>query len=87
MEYTTAEKLQIIMKRNNITMTELAKRLKQSRQNVSKKFQRNNFTENDLKSISEALEVDYFIEFKEREWISVYLQAGKRVTQFYCRKL
>ena len=67
MEYTTAEKLQIIMKRNNITMTELAKRLKQSRQNVSKKFQRNNFTENDLKSISEALEVDYFIEFKERE--------------------
>lgn len=46
MEYTTAEKLEIIMKRKNITMTELAKRLGgQSRQNVSKKFKRDNFTE------------------------------------------
>lgn len=67
MEYTTAEKLEIIMKRKNITMTELAKRLKQSRQNVSKKFKRDNFTENDLKTISKALNVDYFIDFKERE--------------------
>ena len=68
MEYTTAEKLEIIMKRKNITMTELAKRLGgQSRQNVSKKFKRDNFTESDLKAISEALGVDYVIEFKERE--------------------
>ena len=67
MEYTTAEKIEIIMKRKNITMTELAKRLGQSRQNVSKKFKRDNFTESDLKAISEALEVGYVIEFKERE--------------------
>lgn len=66
MKYTTAEKLEIIMKRKNVTMTELANRLNQSRQNVSKKFKRDNFTENDLKAISEALEVDYIIEFKDR---------------------
>lgn len=65
MEYTTAEKLEIIMKRKNVTMTELANRLDQSRQNVSKKFKRDNFNENDLKAISEALGVDYSIEFKE----------------------
>ena len=67
MEYTTAEKLKIIMDRNNVTMTELAKRLKQSRQNVSKKFQRDNFTENDLKEISNALGVEYEITFRDKQ--------------------
>ena len=67
MEYTTAEKLKIIMDRNNVTMTELAKRLKQSRQNVSKKFQRDNFTENDIKEISNALGVEYEITFRDKQ--------------------
>lgn len=67
MEYTTAEKLRIIMKRKNITMTALAETLKQSRQNVSKKFQRDNFTENDLKEISNALGVEYEITFRDKQ--------------------
>lgn len=67
MEYTTAEKLEVIMKRKNITMTALADSLNQTRQNVSKKFKRDNFTENDLKAISQALGVDYTIEFTDKE--------------------
>lgn len=67
MECTTAEKLELIMKRKNITMTALAASLGQTRQNVSKKFKRDNFTEKDIKAISEALGVDYIIEFKEKD--------------------
>lgn len=67
MEYTTAEKLETIMKRKGITMTALADRLNQTRQNVSKKFKRDNFTENDLKKISKALGIDYTIEFTDKK--------------------
>lgn len=67
MEYTAGEKLKVIMKRKGMTITDLAKKLGKSRQNMSNKFARDNFNENDLKAISEALNVDYIIEFKDRE--------------------
>ena len=66
MELTTSEKLKTIMKRHDVTMSELADRLGQTRQNVSNKFTRDNFTENDLKLISEALDINYRIEFDEQ---------------------
>ena len=38
---TTVEKIKVIMKRNNFTMTELANQLNCSRQNLSNKMSRN----------------------------------------------
>ena len=45
---TTAEKIKVIMKRNNFTMTELANQLNCSRQNLSNKMSRNNFDEREI---------------------------------------
>ena len=52
---TTAEKIKVIMKRNNFTMTELANQLNCSRQNLSNKMSRNNFDERELTAIANAL--------------------------------
>ena len=55
-----AEKIRIMLvKRGNITETELARRLGISRQNLSNKMSRDNFTEKDLQAIAEALNCTY----------------------------
>ena len=56
---TTAEKIKVIMKRNNFTMTELANQLNCSRQNLSNKMSRNNFDERELTAIANALEINF----------------------------
>lgn len=55
MKLTVGEKMQIIMKRLNITMTKLAELSGQSRQNLTNKVARGNFTEKDIEKIAEAL--------------------------------
>lgn len=55
MELSTSEKLKVIMNRLNITMSEVARLTGQTRQNLSNKMQRNNFTESDLRQIAEAI--------------------------------
>ena len=55
---TTAEKIKVIMKHNNFTMTELANQLNCSRQNLSNKMSRNNFDERELTAIANALVVN-----------------------------
>lgn len=55
MEITTAEKLRIIMNRLNINMTKLSELSGQSRQNLSNKFNRDNFTEEDIQRLADAL--------------------------------
>ena len=52
---TTVEKIKVIMKRNNFTMTELANQLNCSRQNLSNKMSRNNFDEKELTAIADVL--------------------------------
>ena len=64
---TTAEKIKVIMKRNNFTMTELAKQLNCSRQNLSNKMSRNNFDERELTAIANALGYELEINFINRE--------------------
>lgn len=59
---TTAEKIKVIMKRNNFTMTELANQLNCSRQNLSNKMSRNNFDERELTAIANALGYELEIE-------------------------
>lgn len=64
---TTAEKIKVIMKRNNFTMTELANQLNCSRQNLSNKMSRNNFDERELTAIANALGCELEINFVNRE--------------------
>ena len=63
---TTAEKIKVIMKRNNFTMTELANQLNCSRQNLSNKMSRN-FDERELTAIANALGYELEINFINRE--------------------
>lgn len=55
MSITVAEKFRLIMKRMNVTMGELADKSGQSRQNLSNKMTRGNFTEKDIAALAEAL--------------------------------
>lgn len=64
---TTVEKIKVIMKRNNFTMTELANQLNCSRQNLSNKMSRNNFDERELTAITNALGCELEINFVNRE--------------------
>ena len=52
---TSSEKIRILLKRKGMTAGELAEATGQTRQNLSNKMQRDNFTEKDLHSIAKAL--------------------------------
>ncbi len=58
------EKIRIIIKRRNITLSQLAESLGMSRQNLSNKMSRDNFSEKELQDIAEALNCSYQANFK-----------------------
>jgi len=64
MELTTTEKIRIIMKRRGTTLTQLAELTGTTRQNLSNKLQRNNFSESELIQISKALECKFIPVFQ-----------------------
>ena len=55
MPLTASEKIKVILKRRKMTLGDLADKLEQSRQNLSNKMSRDNFSERDLAQIAEAL--------------------------------
>lgn len=55
MSYTIGEKLQVIMKRRGLTVTEMAKLTHQSRQNLSRKLNLNLMTVQELHEYAEIL--------------------------------
>lgn len=55
MNMSIGEKIKVIMKRRGMTMTELAASIGQSRQNLTNKMKRDNFTEEETKIIAQAL--------------------------------
>lgn len=64
MELTTAEKIRIILKRQGMTVSQLADLTGQSRQNLSQKLERNNFGEEELRMYAEKMGVrfeSYFV--------------------------
>lgn len=67
MNLTVGEKIKIVLGRKKLNMTDLSIKLGISRQNLSNKFSRDNFSEKDIKEISEALECDYEIKLKIRD--------------------
>lgn len=66
MERIVGRRIKGIMGEKDVSLTELARRLGYSRQNLSNKFARDNFTEKDIQEISEALGVKYCIKFKDK---------------------
>lgn len=68
---TMSEKIRIVLKRKKMTVVELADKLDTSSQNLSNKLTRDNFTEQELHRIAQALGCrfeGYFI-FKNNEKI------------------
>lgn len=55
MNISVAEKVRLIMKRSKTTMGDLAEATGQTRQNLSNKMTRSNFTEKDISEIASAL--------------------------------
>lgn len=55
MQLSVSEKIKIILGRRNMTVSDLAKKLNTSRQNLTNKFSRSNFSEKELRQIAEAM--------------------------------
>ena len=56
---TMGEKIKIVLKRRGLTIAQLAELTQQTRQNLSNKLSRDNFTEKEIAQIAEALNCDY----------------------------
>jgi len=67
MELSTSERIKIICKRKGIIMASVAEATGQSRQNLSNKLTRNNFTEAELQAIAEAIGCTYEAVFIDKE--------------------
>ena len=63
MDITVAEKIRLIMKRQNKTMGDIAEISGQTRQNLSIKMTRGNFTEKDIRTLAGALDCQVEIRF------------------------
>jgi len=59
MNLSMGEKIRVILKRRGMTVAQLADLTNQTRQNLSNKLTRDNFQEQDIKVIAEALNCDY----------------------------
>ena len=63
MPLTMGEKIKVVLNRRNMTLGDLADKTSQSRQNLSNKISRDNFTEKDLQAIAAALDCTYTASF------------------------
>ena len=63
MRLTVAEKIRIILGRKDMTLSDLAEKLHMSRQNLTNKMKRDNFSEKEISEIANVLECDYEINF------------------------
>lgn len=67
MEMKAHEKVRIIMARQGMNMGEMAEKTGQSRQNLSNKMRRGNFTETDLEKMAAALGCTLDIRFLDAD--------------------
>lgn len=62
------EKIRILLvKRGNMSEAELARRINTTPQNLNNKMKRDNFTESDLRKISDALQCELTISFTMKD--------------------
>lgn len=64
MPLSMGEKIKVILNRRNMTLSQLAEATGQSRQNMSNKMKRDNFTEKELYEIAKALDCTFIASFK-----------------------
>ena len=64
---TVSEKVRVLLDRKKMTVGDLAVRLGVTRQNLSNKLTRNNFAENDIAKLADALNCDSEIRFTDRD--------------------
>lgn len=67
MELTTTEKIKLIKDRCGLNLGELAEKAGTTRQNLNNKFNRNNFSEKEIRELGDALGCDVEITFINRE--------------------
>ncbi len=60
---TIGEKIRVILKRRKMTINDLARILETSQENISAKLKRDNFSEKDLITLSNALNCSYDVTF------------------------
>jgi len=65
------EKIRVLLKRKNMTLTTLADITGQSRQNLSNKLSRNNFTEKEITRIATALDTKFICCFRSPDGTEV----------------
>ena len=61
----TNEKIRLLLKRKGMTVTSLAESLETTRQNLTNKLNRDNFSENELRKIAEVLGCSLILEFED----------------------
>lgn len=59
MALTMGEKIKVVLNRRNMTVTKLADALGTSRQNLTNKFARDNFSEKEIVEISHVLDCEF----------------------------
>jgi transcriptional regulator with XRE-family HTH domain len=67
MPLTIGEKIKVILGRRDMTIADLANELDQSRQNLTNKLSRDNFTEKEVKEIAVVLGCDFDAVFTLRD--------------------
>ncbi|MBQ2954464.1 MAG: helix-turn-helix transcriptional regulator [Clostridia bacterium] len=67
MSISAGEKLRLVLRRRGMTIAQLAERMNTSRQNISNKLARDNFTEQELRALCDALDCDCDITFTLRD--------------------
>ena len=63
----TDEKIRLLLRRKEMTVTDLANSIGTTRQNLTNKLKRNNFSENELREIAKALNCSLILEFEDGE--------------------
>lgn len=59
MALSMGEKIKVVLNRRNMTITGLARELGTSRQNLTNKFTRDNFSEKELAEIAKVLDCEF----------------------------
>lgn len=67
MSMTAGEKIKTIMARKKVSMGEMAEQTGQSRQNLSNKMKRDDFSENEIRKMAEVLGCTVEIVFRDSE--------------------
>jgi transcriptional regulator with XRE-family HTH domain len=67
MELSVTEKIRSLLKNKNVPIIELGSRLGKSKQNMSNKLKRDNYTINELKEIAKVMDCTLEVNFIDKE--------------------